>query len=463
KPKGVTIEAPRAALKEGKKIDALCTTWGSKPFAKISWTLDNKEITRTRVIHSRSGNWTQSAFTLSPSGSDDQKLLVCTAENHKLKNATITDVHRLNIHYKPVLSLALVENQQFAVDGKSVILNCSVASNPLVHYIQWFFNRKALTNDSNQGFHFENTTLLIRKVNVEKHIGYYQCSARNAEGIGFSNVFHLDVYYAPVCKTDPISFYVKLGNAVRLKCSVDAFPKTNIRFEWRLVRTFSTVNIKSGKSLNNYTTNGLESELLFVPRNADDIGVIYCLASNVAGKQKAPCQFVLAVPTDPPSAPSECRILNKSKYSFDVWCETTDSLHNSSNLAIDFHLELYESKNQNLLLKLTENVPKFTIIFAEFENSTNAGKEEVVNYVLKVYANNTYGKSSFVQLTVEVNEQLMFNRTSNYSMSSDFTQIDENSVFDLNKMKSNPPDVIELNAKLLDLSLEVLYLKQLAI
>ncbi|RWS31833.1 hypothetical protein B4U80_05488 [Leptotrombidium deliense] len=52
KPKGVSIISPNVTLKAGKKIDALCKSWGSKPAAKIMWTLNNKEILRTRLVPS---------------------------------------------------------------------------------------------------------------------------------------------------------------------------------------------------------------------------------------------------------------------------------------------------------------------------------------------------------------------------------------------------------------------------
>ncbi|RWS02857.1 hemicentin-1-like protein, partial [Dinothrombium tinctorium] len=148
KPKGVKIVTPNTTLKANKKIDALCTSWGSQPAAKITWILDGKEITKTRLVHSEDGNRTQSSFTLIPSANDDQKLLVCRAENHKLKDVfVVEDVYRLNIHYKPKLSLALVDEQQtqFILEGNMVIFNCSVKSNPATNSTFWLFNDKILS------------------------------------------------------------------------------------------------------------------------------------------------------------------------------------------------------------------------------------------------------------------------------------------------------------------------------
>ncbi|RWS31831.1 B-cell receptor CD22-like protein [Leptotrombidium deliense] len=122
-------------------------------------------------MHSPDGNSTWSSFTLIATANDDQKWLVCRAENPKMKNVFLEDVYTLNIHCecvfiverhkvsaifdlldKPKLSLALLDKHQFVVDGNLAVLQCNVASNPVSSAVTWTFNDKPLLENLEEGW-----------------------------------------------------------------------------------------------------------------------------------------------------------------------------------------------------------------------------------------------------------------------------------------------------------------------
>ncbi|RWS31829.1 Lachesin-like protein [Leptotrombidium deliense] len=163
--------------------------------------------------------------------------------------------------------------------------------------------------------------------------------------------------------------------------------------------------------------------------NNGDFGVIHCFARNVAGEQREPCVFELkaAIGTHfatsvfdrPPPPPKDCRLFNESSDSLIVSCRTANS-GNAANAANDgeqitYHLQVYDSQRYSVLLALRENEPKFVVNISKLRN---ANDEEMLTYILHIFASNVYGKSSFVKMNVELKVQLMLNRISNYSSSS---------------------------------------------
>ncbi|XP_053203848.1 uncharacterized protein LOC128388471 isoform X4 [Panonychus citri] len=101
KPVDVLIKPNDEPFVAGKKVEVVCSTFGSKPPAKVNWFLRNRELKRTRLIHSPDGNSSTSTLIFAPSADDDGSILICQAQNPNIKNYFMEDKLPLKVLYVP--------------------------------------------------------------------------------------------------------------------------------------------------------------------------------------------------------------------------------------------------------------------------------------------------------------------------------------------------------------------------
>ncbi|XP_074603923.1 protein turtle-like isoform X2 [Brevipalpus obovatus] len=408
KPLGVTIFPNQEPLVAGKKTEVTCKTWGSRPTARVSWFLRNKELKRTRLVHSNDGNSSTSTLIMVPSPDDDGASLVCRAQNSNVKTSyssqfSIEDKLPLKVLYKPKVSIDIVDDKKYAIKGSSVIITCKVASNLPTRSIQWYFNDKPMTTfdraDSSSAF--ENNSLVIKSVTSE-HAGQYHCSTGNALGSTESKPLMLQVVYEPVCSYVNIkkNYQVKRGFHVDIQCVVDAKPSDNLTFTWSQASALTT---STRRSLSNFTSQGVQSSLKYRPQNVIDFGFIYCSARNIVGSQVEPCIFSIKPVIEPPKPPRDCLLMNNSANLYTVICEKFSPAQNFD--VESYVLEIYEPKSAQLIHRSQESEPIFKVVPENHKN--------IKEYHLRVYAKNSIGKSNPVYLTLKNERQLKLNQVVN--------------------------------------------------
>lgn len=140
-----------------------------------------------------------------------------------------------------------------------------------------------------------------------------------------------------------------------------------------------------------FTTKGLTSELTYYPKSKSDFGLVTCWSKNLIGTMKEPCSYKIA-PSGPPSSISECRFMNQSATSIIIDCISDDVLSDdnsdSNNDDQFYHLELYDSKKEMLILNTTNQVPIFNL-HHPFSSS---------KYIANVYVSNSVGKSKNLEM-----------------------------------------------------------------
>ncbi|XP_015784799.1 titin [Tetranychus urticae] len=410
KPLDVIITPVKEPLIAGKKVEIVCSTYGSKPPAKVNWLLRSRELKRTRLIHSPDGNSSTSTLIFTPSADDDGSILICQAQNPNIKNHFMEDKLPLKVLYKPKLSLDIVGDQKYAIQGSIVIIDCSVDANPPVKSIDWYFNDNRLIPDEPKGIRLENNSLLIMNPKPEQNEGNYRCGSSNFLGSAFSNYLFLSVFYAPVCRENDLkkNYEVRLGEAVEIKCLVDASSKTNLTFTW----SASTSTNENRKLLTNYTSHSDTSYLYYRPTKVYDFGFIYCSAKNIVGHQLEPCIFTIKPVRDTPQTPKDCSLVNDTYHSILVTCSNDPSV--STPLPEVYCLEVYDIQTGSLVLFMEDRLPRFKVSLA--------GLKDISEHSLTIYAKNSFTRSASVNITLKGETQLLLNQVANSSHSDELIE-----------------------------------------
>uniref|UniRef100_T1KVX8 Ig-like domain-containing protein n=1 Tax=Tetranychus urticae TaxID=32264 RepID=T1KVX8_TETUR len=164
------------------------------PPARLYWWLDGRRLTRSRDTISKDGNETMSLLSFTGTASDNGKELVCQAENPLMKNSSLEESVRLNIHYTPLVNIVLGAkiDRDSIREGSDVYFECIIEANPWITEVTWIFNGSPLMSQPSSGIIISNQSLVLQKVKRQNR-GYYSCSALNSEGIGSSDTFYLKV------------------------------------------------------------------------------------------------------------------------------------------------------------------------------------------------------------------------------------------------------------------------------
>ncbi|XP_040078483.2 hemicentin-2 [Ixodes scapularis] len=285
-PTSVQIRRTEAPISAGLPAEILCEVWGSRPSPEITWWKNSVQLKQAFVHVSQDGNLTTSVVEFTPEHSDNGQTLVCRAENKRMPGAVREDQWDLSVHYKPKVRLQMDPNVglERLQEGMDIGLGCSTDANPPVRDIQWQLNGRALIPQDGVTLHKE--ALAIQGARL-RHVGNYTCSAANREGVSLSNVVHLRLKHAPVCKASQRLVYsTKLGKTLHISCEVLAQPPA-VTFRWRFNN--------SGQSarLDTYSWEGTRSVARYVARTPEDYGTVLCWARNQVGDQKHPCVFMV--------------------------------------------------------------------------------------------------------------------------------------------------------------------------
>ncbi|XP_022256925.1 hemicentin-2-like, partial [Limulus polyphemus] len=98
RPLAVRIEKEQAILKAGKTTKLECQAIGSRPAAVVTWWKDGRSLRNVKSSNSVDGNVTTSILTFKPSILDNNKTLICKAQNPLIRNVVLKDEINLNIH-----------------------------------------------------------------------------------------------------------------------------------------------------------------------------------------------------------------------------------------------------------------------------------------------------------------------------------------------------------------------------
>ncbi|XP_065167952.1 nephrin isoform X2 [Atheta coriaria] len=369
-----------------RKYEIACQTFGSRPPAKITWWMDNKEMKPYMFNHTQvdslDGNSSTSTLTFMPSRLDNGRTLTCRAVNHLVQNGMEESSIKLNIFYLPILHLSLGSNlnPDDIEEGDDVYFECKVNANPWAYKVLWKHNGQIMQQNQKGGVIMSNSDLALQGV-TRSQAGNYSCVASNVEGDGDSNQVELKIMYKPICRPEQKRVYgVGRHEKARVLCEVESFPPPE-SFKWSFNNTAETVDVPQ----TNFNTgiHHSSSTLTYTPVTELDYGTVMCWANNLAGRQLEPCVFHI-IAAGKPDPPFNCTILNQTSESLEVECvEGFDGGQPQY-----FLLEVYDEQNDVLHANVSAKFPLFTV------SGLEAGK--ILRMI--VYSANAKGKSEGVTL-----------------------------------------------------------------
>ncbi|XP_030745151.1 hemicentin-1 [Sitophilus oryzae] len=316
KPNKVKIVTPNDLLSSGKSKNVRCETSGSAPPAKLTWFLDGRPIRNAVVTEEETSSFTGSILTLTVSAEDDDKLLVCRADNPRFPGGSAQDSRRISVAYPPRVSVVLDSDVAATPvrQGTDVILRCKAQARPQPHSYYWYHDNHLVAYNETGGVLPHLDLLTIKNID-QKSAGQYACSARNSEGESYSAPFDLIVQYAPHCKKGHEDIHLGMVpyEPIIAQCIVDSIPPVN-KFFWTYNTSRDVLPIQ-GAHLQN---KGNVSILHFLPPT-NDVNGLACYAENDVGRQAVPC-FFRAVPAELPESPRSCSVRNSTQGFLEVSC-----------------------------------------------------------------------------------------------------------------------------------------------
>ncbi|XP_011151736.1 synaptogenesis protein syg-2 isoform X2 [Harpegnathos saltator] len=312
------LSSEHAPLSANRKYDINCMTVGSRPPAKLSWYLDDHQLTNHTEKVSPDGNMTSSTLTIQPTLEHHDKVIMCRAENPKVQHGVAKDTWTLNVFFVPILTLQLGTNMNpdDIEEGDDVYFECKVQANPDAYKVVWKHNGNVIQNNAKNGVIVQQYGLALREVN-RSQAGNYTCVASNVEGDGYSNIVELKIMYKPICVPEQKRIYgVARHEDARVICRVEAYPPPE-SFRWAFNNTEEMVDVPQARYKN--STRHTQSVLTYRPVTEMDYGTVLCWASNTAGQQKNACIFHI-IPAGKPEAPYNCTLTNQTTESLSVEC-----------------------------------------------------------------------------------------------------------------------------------------------
>ncbi|XP_062564672.1 contactin-4 [Armigeres subalbatus] len=331
-----------------------CESSGSRPPAKISWWMDEKQLMASNQTTSENGNSTTSLLSITPTRDDHGRTLTCRAVNELVKRGTKETSIKLNVFYLPTLKLELGTNMnpEDIEEGDDVYFECKVNANPSAYKVVWKHNDQVVQHNSKTGVIMSSTALALQAV-TRHQAGNYTCIASNVEGDGESNTVDLKVMYKPICRPDQKKIYgVARNEAAEILCQVDAYPAPE-SFKWSFNNTAETIDMpQSGYRVHTEQA----STLTYTPVKEQDYGTIMCWADNAVGQQREPCVFHL-IAAGKPEMPYNCSLVNQTSESLEVNCgEGFDGGQRQA-----FVMEIYDQQTHMLLANVSSGLPMFTV------------------------------------------------------------------------------------------------------
>ncbi|XP_077293751.1 neural cell adhesion molecule 2-like [Arctopsyche grandis] len=371
KPLTISIAKTEGVLSAGRRYVTKCTASGSRPAAIITWHKGKRQLKRTK--DETKDNVTISELTFVPSIDDDERLLVCRAENPNLSTFLETS-WKLEVVYPPQVSLALGNtlSSDDIKEGDDVYFECHVVSNPPWRKLTWMHNGALVNHNTSARVVRSNQSLVLQKV-TRQSSGRYSCSAINPEGETISDEFILRVKYTPICKNSgPVAIGAARGEELLVTCEVDADPPAR-SFKWKFNNSGETMDVGANK----FTSNGSLSILRYVPLADLDFGTLSCTAINDVGNQMSPCIFQL-VAAGKPQPLTNCTLNNITSGAAEVACEAGFD----GGLPQHFLIEVYTNDKPDPIYNISNTEALFTVPL-----------EIGMTLRLEVYAVNAKGRS----------------------------------------------------------------------
>ncbi|XP_040568747.1 roundabout homolog 1 [Lepeophtheirus salmonis] len=366
--------------------EVLCQATGAQPLPNITWFLDSTliQVSQVDVRVTHRENLTTSSLYFTPKMKDHGRILTCIAENELGKaNAT----RELSIHFVPIVSLEMMNEKEYVLEGEDLVLECHIKARPRVWRVIWYHNGKEVQPNGDRVVIPEEGTLLLRNVTKERS-GDYLCSATNVEGDGFSKIVKISVYYKPVCRDARIAKsidYINDGRdevtTISLGCGVDAKPEVK-RYRWLVNSSDSESVFEIPSAENSMTFSNYKSTT-----GAKTRGQVLCWASNEIGEQGAPCIFHV-VPIGAPHPPTNCKIRNHTASTIVVSCAPGFN----GGLTQHFIMEVYETAQNNSQILIATNWTDSS------DRLIVRGLTPESNYILSIKSVNERGESSPVYL-----------------------------------------------------------------
>lgn len=354
-PLDVTIQPPKRPLSADKEIELVCSSSGSRPPALLTWWKSGEQILSSKEHQVQEGVSTSSSVILfTPRAEDNGLVLSCRAENQFIPGSAIEEGWKLDVFYKPRITLVLGQNlkEHDIHEGRDVYLECHVDASPLATEVTWLFEGNEIATNTSAGVIVSNQSLVLQKVRRSRR-GRYSCTAANREGHGTSNIFILRIKFAPVCKPGQKRIYgVSQMDSVSVHCELEADPG-DVTFHWRFNSSSSGKRI----DLASYSHAQTRSTAMYSPQSSDDFGYLLCWGANEVGKQLNPCNFTV-VPAGPPEPVSNCTQLNATEDSVSFEC--AEGSWDGGVTPVTFFVELYDIESGRLVANASSSpVPAF--------------------------------------------------------------------------------------------------------
>ncbi|KAK8398711.1 hypothetical protein O3P69_004075 [Scylla paramamosain] len=399
----VKILAPQGELVEGRHYKVVCEASGSRPKAEITWWKDGMLMTDATT---QEGNVSRSTLQLKASLADHDKTVLCRAKNPLLPAQVIEDGLKLDVRYKPRLSLAAGLNLDMndIKEGDDVYFECGIKANPRVYKVLWYHDGKELSHNVSAGIIKSNQSLVLQRVS-RRSSGFYTCSAANLQGSGDSRPVELSVKFAPTCQAgQKVVYGAGKHEQLNVTCSVEAHPPPD-SFRWAFNSSSEVEELASGDV---HRVDSETSQVTYTPRSHLHYGSLLCWATNIVARQIQPCIFHI-IHASPPDPVNNCTVKNISSTGVGVRCQAgwDGGLAQTFTLSVSQargHTRGQDTKKAPRVLANTSTSPR-----PEFSLT---GLEPGTEYVLTIHGTNKKGQSEPVRLAIFTLKDVAEKRTS---------------------------------------------------
>ncbi|XP_045133861.1 nephrin-like isoform X2 [Portunus trituberculatus] len=381
RPLNVTILTTQDYLSAGTEYELVCQSWGSRPSAIISWWKGGTTALKDALMTtSPDSNVTTSILKYRAEMTDSGKHLTCRAINQHILQSAREDSLRLNVYYKPVVTLQMGNNlnPDNIKEGDDVYFECHINANPVVRHVSWLHNGDPVEHRGSKGVLIQNQTLVLQGLSKDA-AGLYTCKATNSEGEGTSQPVDLSVKYKPYCRRHSKNVYgTALHEPASVTCEVEASPGP-VTFRWTFNNTSEHLPIPASA----VTSKELVSVASYAPKSHLDYGTLLCWAFNSIGEQAVPCAFAI-IPAGHPDPPKNCSIANQTTETIEVECVAGFD----GGLPQTFYMEVYDSSTGALHRNMSSREPLFLL------TALRPG----LAFLMVTYAANAKGRSDKAEL-----------------------------------------------------------------
>jgi len=243
----------------GKDLNVSCTSYDSKPQAKLNWLIDGKKVLQDKLIKTEITSRKFKGFSLYNTTSylmlnknhfKENKKITCQLEPlfQTLKYENITFLTKLiNI---PKAQMFLTSNHSNgSVNEKSTVVFKCVSSDERPHVLnyKWFKNEKLIKEEKTGIYKIEYIDRNWNNVT-------FSCCIQNEAGCSKIQSHKIDVKYAPVLTTYSKDILVESGKSVSLFCNWDGNPKP-LKTTWTKKGLYAVLSESSSLNINNVTQN----------------------------------------------------------------------------------------------------------------------------------------------------------------------------------------------------------------